>query len=101
MIVFHVDNCKLSHQDPKVLDETIEWLRQNYESIFEDGSEKMKVSQGKVHKYFGMTLNYSIPGECKITWIDNVDEILAAWEKVEPMIKSEEDENKRRSREPI
>ena len=26
-IVFHVDDCKLSHRDPKVLDETIEWLR--------------------------------------------------------------------------
>jgi hypothetical protein len=88
-IVFHVDDCKLSHRDPKVLDETIEWLRQDYESIFEDGSGKMKVSRGKVHKYLGMTLDYSTPGECKITMIDYVDEILAAWEKVEPLIDEE------------
>ena len=26
-IVFHVDDCKLSHVDSKVLDDTIEWLR--------------------------------------------------------------------------
>ena len=45
-IVFHVDDCKLSHIDSKVLDDTIQWLRQDYESIFEDGSGKMKVSRG-------------------------------------------------------
>ena len=88
-IGFHVDDCKLSHRDPKVLDETIEWLRQDYESIFKDGSGKMKVSRGAVHKYLGMTLDYSKPGECKITMIDYVDEILAAWEKVEPKIDEE------------
>ena len=45
-IVFHVDDCKLSHIDSMVLDDTIEWLRQDCESIFKDGSGKMKVSQG-------------------------------------------------------
>ena len=50
---------------------------------------KMKVSRGKTHKYLGMTLDYSTPGECKITMIDYVDEILAAWEKVEPLIDEE------------
>jgi hypothetical protein len=70
-IVFHVDDCKLSHVDSTVfvLDETIEWLRQDYESIFEDSSREMKVAQGKVHKYLGVTLNYSKPGECKIPWL--------------------------------
>jgi hypothetical protein len=43
-IVFHVDDCKLSHIDSKVLDNTIEWLRRDYESIFEEGSVKMKVN---------------------------------------------------------
>ena len=45
-IVFHVDDCKLSHIDSKLLDDTIEWLRRDYESIFKDGSGKMKVSRG-------------------------------------------------------
>ena len=62
-IVFHVDDCKLSHIDSKVLDDTIEWLRQDYESIFEDGSGKMKVSQGQKHKYLGMDLDFSTPGQ--------------------------------------
>ena len=55
-ICFHVDDCKLSHKMPHVMDQMIGWLRREYESIFEDGSGQMTVSRGKVHKYLGMTL---------------------------------------------
>jgi len=37
-ICFHVDDCKISHESSKVIDDTIDWLRSEYESIFEDGS---------------------------------------------------------------
>ncbi len=57
-ICFHVDDCKLSHVDPKANDKLIGAFREEYESIFEDGSGKMKVSRGKVHEYLGMTLDY-------------------------------------------
>jgi hypothetical protein len=36
----------------------IDWLHQEYESIFEDGTGKITVSRGRVHKYLGMTLDY-------------------------------------------
>ena len=39
----HVDDCKLSCVNVKVQDKFIEVLRQEYESIFEDGSGKMTV----------------------------------------------------------
>ncbi len=42
-ICFHVNDCKLSHVSPTAIDKTIEWLRRDYESIFEDGSRKMMV----------------------------------------------------------
>ena len=83
-ICFHVDDCKLSHKDSKVIDEMIDWLRQEYESIFEDGSGKMTVSRGKVHTYLGMTLDYSVRGQVKITMFDYLKEILTAFEKAEP-----------------
>ena len=82
-IVFHVDDCKLSHVDSKVLDDTIDWLRQDYESIFEDGSGKMKVSRGRKHKYLGMDLDFTERGQCKITMFGSVEEILAAWKSAE------------------
>jgi hypothetical protein len=67
-----------------VMDRMIGYLRQEYESIFEDGSGAMAVSRGKIHKYLGMTLDYIIPGQVKITMLDYVDEILAAFDKAEP-----------------
>ena len=58
-ICFHVDDCKLSHKSSRQMDRMIEYLRKEYESIFEDGSGKMTVKRGKVHEYLGMTIDYS------------------------------------------
>jgi hypothetical protein len=85
-IVYHVDNCKMSHISSKVMDDTIEWLRTEYESIFEDGSGAMTVHRGKVLKYLGMTLDYSVPGQVRISMIDYVDEILSAFDKAVPKL---------------
>jgi hypothetical protein len=43
-ICYHVDDCKLSHRKKTVMDRMSGYLRQEYESIFEDGSEAMTVS---------------------------------------------------------
>jgi hypothetical protein len=83
-ICFHADDCKLSHRKSKVMDKMIEWLQQEYKSIFEDGSGQMTVSRGKVHKYLGMMLDYTVRGQVKITMIDYVDEILTAFDKADP-----------------
>jgi hypothetical protein len=66
------------------MDRIIGYLRQEYESIFEDGSRAMTVSRGNIHKYLGMMLDYSVPGQVKITMLDYVDEILAAFDKAAP-----------------
>jgi hypothetical protein len=42
------------------------------------------VSRGKIHKYLGMTLDYSILGQIKSTMLEYVNEILAAFDKEEP-----------------
>ena len=80
-ICFHVDDCKFSHISKEVIDSIIEWLRRDYESIFEDGSGAMKVHRGKVHKYLGMTLDFSTKRQVKISMVDYVKEIVAAWDK--------------------
>ena len=41
-ILFHVDDCKLIHQEIKLNNEFINTLRDEYDTIFEDGSEKLK-----------------------------------------------------------
>ena len=40
-----MDDCKLSHKDSEVNDEFIDTLRNEYESVIEDRSGKIKVSQ--------------------------------------------------------
>jgi hypothetical protein len=50
-ICFHVDDFKLSHHKKKVMDTMIEYLREEYERIFEDGTGAMPVSRGKIYKY--------------------------------------------------
>jgi hypothetical protein len=79
-VCFHVDDCKISHEPPKVVDETIDWLRAEYESLFEDGSGAMKVHRGKVHKYLGMNLDFSHKGQCTVTRHDYLDGILKAYD---------------------
>jgi hypothetical protein len=81
---FHVDDCKLSHRKTKVMDSIIEYLRREYGSIFEDGSAAMRVIRGKIHRYLGMTLEYTVRGQVKITMFDYIEEILPAFEKAEP-----------------
>ncbi len=75
-IYFHVDDCKILHLDPKVVDNTIAWLRDEYKSVFTNGSSMMKVVQGKVHKYLGMTLDFATSKIVKVTMLEYVDEIV-------------------------
>jgi hypothetical protein len=80
-ICFHVDDCKISHISKKIVNNIIEWLWKNYESIFEDGSGKMKVSCGKVHKYLGMTFDFTTKQQVKISMVEYMKELILAWEK--------------------
>ena len=68
-ILFHVDYCKFIYKDPKSNDSVIVLLRDKYQIIFENGSGTMQVNRGKVHKYLGMTLDYTTVGKVKITML--------------------------------
>jgi hypothetical protein len=70
--------------DPKVNDAFIEALRDEYESIFEDGSGKMTVTRGKKHTYLGMQLDYSVPGQVSVSMFGYIQEILDLFDKEAP-----------------
>ncbi len=53
MICFHIDNCKISHLDPKVGTYAIAWLCDEYESISTNGSGMMKVAPRQGPQMFG------------------------------------------------
>jgi hypothetical protein len=41
----------------------------------------MKVARGKVHKYLGMTLDFTTSKTVKVTMLEYVDEIIESWDK--------------------
>ena len=45
---------------------------------------KIKVSRGKVNKYLGTTLDYTVCGQVQITMIDFLDKFLISFDKAEP-----------------
>ena len=46
----------------------------------------MKVSQGKIHQYLGMTLDLSTKGMVKISMIEYVKEVIVAWDKAQKTV---------------
>ena len=44
----------------------------------------MTVIKDKVHKYLGMTLDYTVRGQFQITMIDFLDRVLMDFDKAEP-----------------
>jgi hypothetical protein len=50
----------LSHHSSRANDNVIDWICQEYKSIFEHGLGEITVSRGRVHKYLRMTLDYTV-----------------------------------------
>jgi hypothetical protein len=72
-VAFHVDDLKVSHVDPKVVDKFLEWIKK----LYEDPTIRKNVrSRGKIHNYLGMTLDYSIPGKVKLLMKDSIIKML-------------------------
>ncbi len=78
---FHVDDCKILHLTPKVVDKKIKWLQLEYENVFEDGAGQMKVHRGKTHKYLGMSLDFINANQCRVSMVDYFNEIVVAYDK--------------------
>jgi hypothetical protein len=62
-LTWHVNDIKMSHKDPKEVTKIIEWLKGIY-------GDNMHISRGLVHEYLGMTLDYTVKWEVKITMVD-------------------------------
>ena len=60
--IWHVDDLKISHNDPKVVDSVLAWL----EKLF----GKLVTRRGKKHTYLGMNLDFTESGSVKFSMID-------------------------------
>ena len=71
-IVWHVDDLKISHKDPAVVDGIIEDLRLEFAK-----QAPLTVRRKKVHEYLGMTIDYSTEHKVKFTMFDYLEDIIA------------------------
>ena len=67
--VWHVNDLKVIHVDAGVVTLISVWLQNTYERLFDDGLGAMKLKRGKIHKYLGMQLDFTVAGQVKITHI--------------------------------
>jgi Reverse transcriptase (RNA-dependent DNA polymerase) len=71
-ILWHVDDLKISHQDPKVVDKVIELIAGEF------GKEApLTVNRGTSHEYLGMNLCFDIPGKVCISMFKYIEEMMA------------------------
>jgi Reverse transcriptase (RNA-dependent DNA polymerase) len=70
-ILWHVDDLKISHVDPAVVDEIIAQLSDEFGCV-----APLSVHRGKQHDYLGMQLDFSTPSKIRITMIDYIKKFL-------------------------
>ena len=70
-VCWHVDDLKSSHIDPKVNDEFLQWIKDMFGQL-----QEVKMTQGPVHNYLDVTLDYSVPGQVLITMSQYVEKMV-------------------------
>ena len=67
-IIWHVDDLKISHKDPKVVDSVLAWL----EKLF----RKITTRRGKKYTYLGMDLDFTELGSVNVWMVDYLKELI-------------------------
>ena len=70
-VVFHIDDLLMSHKSPLVVTDFISELTKEYGS-----RDDLTVLRGKVHEYLGMTVDFTVEGECTFTQYDYLKKLL-------------------------
>ena len=70
-VIWHVDDLKISHVDPKVVTWFLNKFQGRYGNIM-----PVTVTRGKVHNYLGMIIGYRTAGQVKFNMYQYVDDVL-------------------------
>ena len=70
-ICWHMDDLKSSHIDLKVNDKFLQWIKDMFGQLRE-----VKTTQGPLHDYLGITLDYSVPGQVSIDMSHYVEKMV-------------------------
>ena len=72
-ITLHVDDLMITSKSEKLIDELTAILKQKYER----DDAPIVVNEGKIHKYLGMTFDFSIDGRVSITMKQYVKDLIS------------------------
>lgn len=70
-IIWHVDDLKISHVDPDIIEEIVKKISDKYGK-----EDPVTVNRGKTHDYLGMTIDFSHDGKVKFTMEDYIENVL-------------------------
>jgi len=77
-ICWYVDDCKISHLDPTVVDDVILTLEKRF--------GKMTVKRGKTHTFVGMDFEFTKDGKVKIFMKEYIHECIEAFEETKDKV---------------
>ena len=70
-ILWNVDDMKTSHFDPAFISSALPDIIRNMRRF-----SKMTIMRGKVHKYLGMAIDYSLSGKVILSMIDYIGNMI-------------------------
>ena len=68
-VIWHVDDLKVSHVDPKENTKVADWMKGIY-------GEKLTIHRGNIHDYLGMDMDWSKDGQVSISMIKYLIKML-------------------------
>ena len=76
-IGWHVDDLKISHEDPKVVTTILGLINARYGQEIVGGKRApLTITRGKIHDYLGMTLDFTEDGIVKIDMREYIEKVL-------------------------
>ena len=75
-IIFHVDDMKISHPDPEVVTNILNWLKELYQTLPNGEVAKIKDQRGKKREYLGMDFDFITKKEVKITMVYYIKKLI-------------------------
>ena len=75
-IIFHIDDMKISHPDPEVVTNILNWLKELYQTLPNGEVAKIKDQRGKKREYLGMDFDFITKKEVKITIVYYIKKLI-------------------------
>ena len=71
-VIVYVDDVKISSKNKKLVDDTLQGLREVYKTL--------TVTEGAVHEYLGIKIDHSTPGQAVLSMVKMVKEVVNDYE---------------------